>query len=201
MSSSTEEVRAHYDREAADYQSRFSSGLLGRLRERERADIMALLEPSPGDAILDAGCGTGFDAVPLMELGCEVDGVDISPGMVEIARERGVNARVGDLHDFDLGRAYPKVLCAGPLEFCHSPGQVLHTLARHVAPHGCLVALFPPPTLVGRAYQLHHRRNGLRIQLYPVDRMMAWMRAAGLEPDALRRPGPFTAVIRARKHA
>ena len=30
--SSTEEVRAHYDREAADYQSRFSQGLLGRLR-------------------------------------------------------------------------------------------------------------------------------------------------------------------------
>lgn len=196
------DVRAHYDREAERYQERFSRGWLGRLRERERAAIMELLEPEDGERILDAGCGTGFDAVPLMARGCRVDGIDLSEGMVRIARERGVDARVADLHDFDLGRAYPKVLCAGPLEFCPSPGRVIHNLARHVAPGGRLVMLFPPPSASGHLYRAYHRvANGLSIQLYPVPALAGWLRAAGLDPDALRRPGPFSAVIRARRPA
>lgn len=192
------DVRRYYDRHATDYQARFSRGLLGRLRERERAAVMELLDPKAGERILDAGCGTGFDAVPLMERGCEVDGVDLSPGMVEIAKGRGVNATVADLHDLDLGRRYDKVLCAGPLEFCASAGRVVARLAAHLAPGGTLVLLFPPPTVTGRAYRLYHRSHGLRIQLYPVAQMRELCRAAGLEPEAVRRPGPFTAVLRAR---
>lgn len=193
-------VRAHYDRAAADYQDRFSRGWLGRLRQRERNALLELLEPARGDRVLDAGCGTGFDALPLMERGCEVDGVDLSPGMVRIARERGVAAEVADLHALDLGRTYDKILCAGPLEFCESAGRVIHRLSLHLAPGGRLVLLFPPPTVVGHVYRAYHRAiSQLRIHLYPIEELSGWLRAAGLEPDALRRPGPFSAVMRAWK--
>lgn len=191
-------VRAHYDREAAGYHARFSSGLLGRLRARERAAVMELLDPRAGERVLDAGCGPGFDARPLMERGCAVVGVDLSPAMVAVARARGVDASVADLHELDLGRRFDKILCAGPLEFCASAGQVLHRLSAHLEPGGALVVLFPPPTAVGRLYRVYHRRHGLPIRLYPVEAMRELMRAAGLAPDAERRPGPFTAVVRAR---
>jgi SAM-dependent methyltransferase len=191
-------VRAYYDREAGEYQARFSRGPLGLLRERERAAILSLLEPRSFERILDAGCGTGFDAVPLIERGCEVQGVDLSEGMVSVARSRGVDAQVADLHDLDLSRSFDKILCAGPLEFCVSPGRVLRRLSDHLRPGGSLVVLFPPPTLSGRLYALYHRNNGLPIQLYDVPSFTAWMRAADLCPDALLRPGPFSVVVRAR---
>ena len=191
------DVRTYYDREAARYQQRVSSGLLGKLRERERAAVMELLEPRAGDHILDAGCGTGFDAVPLMERGCLVDGVDISPRMVDSARERGVDAVVADLHDFDLGRRYDKVLCAGPLEFCESIGRVIERLAAHTAPGGRVVLFFPTPSPLGFVYRAWHRTHGLKIRLYGVAQMSELLRAAGLEPDGVRRPGQF-AVLRAR---
>jgi len=48
----------------------------------------------PGDRILDLGCGTGDDAVHLVSNGVNVVGVDSASGMVEIARTRGIDARL-----------------------------------------------------------------------------------------------------------
>lgn len=52
-----------------------------------------------GRRILDVGCGTGRWAVALVEhFGCEVTGIDVSPEMLEVARERvprGVELRLG----------------------------------------------------------------------------------------------------------
>lgn len=44
--------------------------------------------------MLDVGCGTGRFAAALAERGSRVWGVDASAEMVELARERGVNAKV-----------------------------------------------------------------------------------------------------------
>ncbi|KAF2989393.1 methyltransferase domain-containing protein [Methylocystis sp. MJC1] len=46
------------------------------------------------DKILDLGCGTGLAAPFLARLGEELTGVDISPGMLEKARERGLYHRL-----------------------------------------------------------------------------------------------------------
>lgn len=45
--------------------------------------------------VLDVGCGAGRHAVPLAREGYDVIGMDASPGAVDIARERGVEAIVG----------------------------------------------------------------------------------------------------------
>ena len=54
----------------------------------------------PGQRIVDLGCGPGTDARLLQILGCTVHGVDLSPGMVQVARDRGVDAEVASLDTF-----------------------------------------------------------------------------------------------------
>ncbi|MGD1055261.1 MAG: class I SAM-dependent methyltransferase [Nitrososphaerales archaeon] len=49
--------------------------------------------------VIDAGVGTGRFAKPLQEMGFDVVGVDVSPGMLAKAREKGVKGLVlADLH-------------------------------------------------------------------------------------------------------
>jgi SAM-dependent methyltransferase len=71
-------------------------------------------------AVLDAGCGTGENALHLASLGLNVEGVDVAQTAVSIAREkavaRGLDAefRVTDaLHLHRLGRRFETVLDCG----------------------------------------------------------------------------------------
>ena len=45
---------------------------------------------SPGDCLLELGCGTGTDAIELAKSGCRIFGIDISKGMVAEAHEKVV---------------------------------------------------------------------------------------------------------------
>src|SRR5919201_1158100 len=54
------------------------------------APVLELLAPRAGERILDLGCGDGVLTKKLVELGCQVVGVDASPTMIAAAQERGV---------------------------------------------------------------------------------------------------------------
>jgi trans-aconitate methyltransferase len=58
--------------------------------------VIELLNPQPGERILDVGCGNGALSQKLCETGAMVVGVDGSPDMVEAARQRGIDARLAD---------------------------------------------------------------------------------------------------------
>jgi SAM-dependent methyltransferase len=73
---------------------------IARFREGPDAVDAALLAavaaPSPR-RVLEVGCGMGQFAERLLaEVDLDLVAVDLSPRMVELARERGVDARVGD---------------------------------------------------------------------------------------------------------
>jgi len=190
-------ARDWFDRAADGYDERSSSGLVGILRRRERRTVLRLLAAVPGESILDAGCGSGFDAVPLGAKGCEVVGVDVSPEMVRIARSRGVDAHVADLAELDLGRRFDKVLSCGALEFCAEPGRVVARLAEHLSPDGSMVLLFPMATAIGSLYRTYHRRHGLDVHLFERSELETLLRAAGLAVHAFERTTPFTGALRA----
>ena len=58
---------------------------------RRRALVLDALDPQPGDAVLDVGCGPGFYLADVLERGAAVTGVDPAAAMLAIAR-----GRVGD---------------------------------------------------------------------------------------------------------
>lgn len=62
------------------------------------ADVVNLLNPQPGERILDLGCGTGELTAQLEEIGAAVVGADASAAMVAKARQSfpGVDFRVMD---------------------------------------------------------------------------------------------------------
>ncbi len=194
---SVDAVREHYDREAGGYARRFSRGPLGLTRAREWRVLSLLLEPRRGQRLLDAGCGPGNYAVRLAELGLSVVGVDLSPRMVEAARARGVDARVGDLGLLDLGERFDKILCAGALEFCAEPARVIERLRAHLVPGGRLVLLYPTDTLLGRLYRAYHARGGVRVRLFDAHTLAGSLERAGLSIRARRVATPLSAVIAA----
>lgn len=115
------ELTTYFDRTAVEAWSRLTSDApVSRIRATVRAgrDAMrgTLLSWLPADMtglrLLDAGCGTGALSVEAARRGAEVVAIDVSPTLVELARERlpaisgagRIDFRVGDMLDPDLGR-------------------------------------------------------------------------------------------------
>lgn len=112
---------------------------------------LELLRLAPGDAVLDIGCGPGILAVRAAEQvapGGSVTGVDVSEGMLEVAREKAAEHGVGDAVAFQLGDmhelpfadgAFDAIVCSYAMFFARSVTAVGRELWRALAPGGRLV--------------------------------------------------------------
>jgi len=110
----------YFDRTAVEAWSRLTSDApVSRIRATVRAGrehMRALLldrlpEDLSGRRLLDAGCGTGALAVEAARRGAEVLAVDLSPTLLDLARERAprdlagrLTFLAGDMLDEDFGR-------------------------------------------------------------------------------------------------
>lgn len=106
------------------------------------APVLALLDPQPGERILDLGCGDGALTRRIAEAGAEVTGVDASPDMVASAREAGLNASVADAHDLDLDGPFDAVFSNAAMHWMTKPDAILAGIRRCLRPGGRLVAEF-----------------------------------------------------------
>ena len=92
--------------------------------------------------VLDVGCGWGELAARIRdELGVGVVAIDISPRMVELARERGLDARMGDVQQLPLPDGeFDCAIAAHMLYHAADIDRALGELARVLRPGGTLVA-------------------------------------------------------------
>jgi magnesium-protoporphyrin O-methyltransferase len=143
-----DELRTYFDRTAVEAWRRLTSNEpVGRIRATVRAGrnemrdtlLSWLRGDLRGARILDAGCGSGALALELAARGAEVVAIDISPTLVNLARERAprnlaVDWRVGDMLDPALG-AFDYVVAMD--SFIHYEGG---DIARIVAELGARTA-------------------------------------------------------------
>ena len=103
----------------------------------------------PGMAVLDVGCGSGLTLVLAAERGAVASGVDISPGLLAIARYRLPRAdlREADMESLPFGdAAFDAVTGVNAFQFAGDPRRALREAARVTRPGGRVVAsLFAAP--------------------------------------------------------
>ncbi|MFJ8660089.1 class I SAM-dependent methyltransferase [Streptomyces sp. NPDC093795] len=162
MSDDPTHVREFFGARAADWDSRFPDD------GPAYAAAVAEIGLRPGDAVLDAGCGTGRALPPLRAAvgpSGTVLGADLTPEMLEqaVRAGRGGAGGAATLLLADVGRlpvrdgALDAVFGAGLISHLAEPATGLRELARAVRPGGRL-ALFHP---IGRAALA--ARHGRRI--------------------------------------
>lgn len=97
--------------------------------------------------VLEVGCGPGELAERVQrELGAEVVAVDSSPRMVELARGRGVDARLGDVQELPFADGeFDCAVAAWMLYHVADIERALSELARVVRSGGRLVAVTNHP--------------------------------------------------------
>jgi len=137
---------------------------------------LSLLNPQPGELILDLGCGDGVLTKKIVDAGARVIGLDASAEMVEAARERGIDAFVADAQALDLAR---QALRFGQFDAAFS-NAALHWMLDPVAvASGVYSILRPGGRFVGEmggsgnVQQLRHALRaelaGRRYQVPPLD--------------------------------
>jgi SAM-dependent methyltransferase len=172
VSAEPEAVRESYDAVAEDYADLLRDALAAAPVDRAVLGLFAeLVLAAGGGPVADIGCGPGRIAAHLAVLGLDVAGIDLSPGMIAVARRDhpGLRFEVGSLAGLDLGDA----TLAGALAWyslIHTPTDrlphVLAELARVLRPGGQLLLAFQAgdePVHLHRAYGhdvrlVNHRR-------------------------------------------
>ena len=103
----------------------------------------------PGSRLLDIGCGTGLTLVLAARRGATPSGLDVSPGLLGIARERLPDAdlRDGDMESLPFADAsFDAVTGVNAFQFAGDPRRALAEAARVLRPGGRVVAsLFAEP--------------------------------------------------------
>ncbi len=101
--------------------------------------VVELLAPRPGERLLDLGCGDGVLTRKLMELGCQVIGVDASPAMIAAACALGVDARVMDGQALPFAAAFDAVFSNAALHWMPQLEVVIAGVWRALVPGGRFV--------------------------------------------------------------
>jgi magnesium-protoporphyrin O-methyltransferase len=155
-------LQDYFDRTANDAWAKLTSdapvsGIRATVRagrDQMRSNLIARLPESlSGKRILDAGCGTGALALELAQKGASVVAIDLSPNLIELAKERiapadrqNIDFRSGDMLDDGLGEFDYVVGMDSMIHYCADDMLVvLEKLAPRVSHK--IVFTFAPSTL------------------------------------------------------
>ena len=128
--------------------ARLYDAIYASLRDypHQAAELDRLIqERRPGArTLLDVACGTGAHLEHLSGR-YEVEGLDLDPEMLAVARERLPQARFheADMADFDLGRRFDAVVCMfSSIGYVRTEARLraaVAAMARHLEPGGVLI--------------------------------------------------------------
>jgi len=168
LSDATRLMHAALGRDALTERSRrtWSAGDYDRISVGFREDAQAFVDRlslRPGQAVLDAACGSGNLTIPAARTGANVNGVDIVPSLLSAASRWA--AREGVTVALDLGNVeelpyadarFDVVLSMFGIMFAARPDKVVAELARVTRPGGRVVlANWTRGGFIGRLLAMH----------------------------------------------
>lgn len=108
------------------------------------ADLLPLLDPKPGERIVDVGCGTGHLTAKIAATGATVTGLDNSPDMIAQARINypGIEFRLADAAGFTVEQPVDAVFSNAALHWIRDAEGAVQAIARSLKPGGRFVAEF-----------------------------------------------------------
>ena len=102
--------------------------------------VVELLDPHPGERILDLGCGDGVLTKKLVDFGCQVVGVDTSPDFIVAARRLGLEAQLMDGQALPFDEEFDAVFSNAALHWMKEMEKVIDGVLRALKPGGRFVA-------------------------------------------------------------
>lgn len=169
-----------FDRSAPYYDALYGFKDYGAAAER-LVDLVERLRPGAA-SLLDVGCGTGRHLEHLRRR-YDVEGLDVSPGLLDVARGRcpGLPFHEADMTDFALARRFDVVTCLfSAIAYVRTPESMrraIAAMARHLEPGGLLVVepwLWPERYWTGTITANHVDEPDLKI---------AWMYTSEVADD------------------
>lgn len=105
-------------------------------------DLVAWLQPKPGERVLDLGCGTGDLTAQISQSGAHVVGMDISASMVGAAQAKYEQLQfiVGNAEDFHTDEPFDAVFSNAALHWMTHPSNVIACVWQALTPGGRFVA-------------------------------------------------------------
>jgi SAM-dependent methyltransferase len=181
-------TRASYDAMAIDYAAHFNN----ESQPWERAALTAFAEhvlAAGGGAVADVGCGPGRVTAQLHGMGLAVSGIDLSPGMLAVARRENPGLRFdeGSMLALDL----PDKALGGLVAWysiIHVPSdrlpEVFAEFDRVLAPGGHLLLAFQVGAEPLRLTEAFGHAVALDFHRLSPDRIAALLEQAGLDVRA-----------------
>lgn len=142
---------------------------LGYCAPRILSEVVETVIPGRhGLRVLDLGCGTGQAGAAFRDRAQRLDGVDLSPAMIDKARARGVYdaLEVGDLETTLAapGDAYDLILAADVLVYLGDLARIMTAVAQRLTPGG--VFCFTVERKDGDGFELGPMRRWLHSEPY-----------------------------------
>ncbi|WP_224360298.1 class I SAM-dependent DNA methyltransferase [Hyalangium versicolor] len=173
-------VAALFDQYASHFDDKLRSELAYRAPEHVLAAVQEALGGRRELAVLDLGCGTGLAGVLLRPFARRLEGIDLSPGMLEQARARGVYDALhpGELHallEASQG-PYELIVAVDVLVYLGALEPLFERVARRLAPGGLFAFTVEKDTEPGYRLQPTGRYS------HHLDYLRACARTVGLTP-------------------
>jgi SAM-dependent methyltransferase len=195
----TRSVRKSYDRVADEYARRIFNELRHKPLDRELLNRFAAEVTGRGE-VCDMGCGPGHVARYLRDAGATVFGLDLSPRMLEQARQLNPDLRFLEGNMMALGLQDGRLAgIAAFYSIVNVPKEfltlVFREMARVLQPGGVLLLAFHTGDEVLHEDELWGRPISMDFFLFQPSEIRRYIEAAGLAIEEIIERGPYAPEV------
>src|SRR3954453_17139147 len=128
-----------------------------------------LLDPQPGEHILDVGCGEGTLTKKIVERGASVLGIDNSPEMIAAARASGIDAVLMAAEDIPFTAEFDAAFSNATLHWVLEKEQAARAIFRALKPGGRFAGEMGGDGNIARLQQVVDEEMILRGYVPPIE--------------------------------